>query len=91
MVVFFASAHSNAADSQDLMQIYQQALSHDPVWISAQSSNRASQEKLVQGQSQFLPAITLNAGTSASKTDFRAIGALFLRITSPLLPVTPMI
>ena len=46
MVVFFASAHSNAADSQDLMQIYQQALSHDPVWISAQSSNRASQEKL---------------------------------------------
>ncbi len=74
MVVFFASAHSNAADSQDLMQIYQQALSHDPVWISAQSSNRASQEKLVQGQSQFLPAITLNAGTSASKTDFRAIG-----------------
>jgi outer membrane protein len=66
---------AQAADSQNLMQIYQQALSHDPVWMSAQSSNRALQEKLVQGQSQFLPAVTLNGGASVSKTEFSPVGA----------------
>ena len=63
-----------AADSQNLMQIYQQALSHDPVWASAQSSHLASQEKLVQGNALFLPTVNFNAGVSASETDIRYIG-----------------
>jgi outer membrane protein len=57
MVALTATYPAQAADSQNLMQIYQQALSHDPVWMSAQSSNRALQEKLPQGQSQFLVII----------------------------------
>ena len=75
MVALTATYPAQAADSQNLMQIYQQALSHDPVWMSAQSSNRALQEKLPQGQSQFLPAVTFNAGASASKTEFSPVGA----------------
>ena len=74
-VALSAAYPAAAADSQNLMQIYQQALSHDPVWMSAQSSNRALQEKLPQGQSQFLPAVTFNAGASASKTEFSPVGA----------------
>ena len=53
---------AQAADSQNLMQVYQQALSHDPVWASAQNSHLASQEKLAQGQAQFWPTVNLNAG-----------------------------
>ena len=74
MVVFFASAHANAADSQNLMQIYQQALSHDPAWASAQSSHLASQEKLAQGDALFLPTVVFNAGVGATQSDSKFFG-----------------
>jgi outer membrane protein len=75
----FAAYQVHAADSQNLMQIYQQALSHDPVWASAQSSHLASQEKLAQGQALFLPTVNFNAGVSATQSD-----AKFSPNTSPL-------
>ena len=68
-----------AADSQNLIQIYQQALSHDPALASAKSGNLAIQEKLVQGRAQYLPTINFNAGASASQTDIKII-LLFLQV-----------
>jgi len=74
LTVALSAAYPAAADSQNLMQIYQQALSHDPVWASAQSSHLASQEILVQGNALFLPTVNFNAGVSTSETDIRYIG-----------------
>lgn len=65
---------AQASDTQDLMQIYQQALSQDPVLAAAKNSNRAMQEKLVQGKAQYLPTININAGATTSNTDIRFIG-----------------
>jgi len=70
----FAAYQVHAADSQNLMQIYQQALSHDPVWASAQSSHLANQEKLAQGKALFLPTVSLNAGVSATQSDAKFFG-----------------
>lgn len=69
-----ACGYVQAADNQDLMQIYQQALSHDPAWASAQSSHLASQEKLVQGNALFLPTVNFNAGLNETQTDAKFFG-----------------
>lgn len=73
-LVLAAGFSVQASELQDLGQIYQEALSHDPVLAAARKGNRAMQEKLVQGQSQYLPTITFNAGASASRTDIKYIG-----------------
>ena len=73
--VFMTSISAEAAETQDLSQIYQEALSKDPVLAAARNSNRAMQEKLVQGQAQYLPTITFNAGATASRTDIKYIGS----------------
>ena len=65
---------AQAADTQNLVQIYQQALAHDPVWASAQSSRLATQEKLVQGKAQLLPTVTFNAGASEVQADTKFLG-----------------
>jgi outer membrane protein len=74
-LVFMTSISAEAAETQDLSQIYQEALSKDPVLAAARNSNRAMQEKLVQGQAQYLPTITFNAGATASRTDIKYIGS----------------
>jgi outer membrane protein len=74
-LVFVISVSAQAAETQDLSQIYQEALSKDPVLAAARNSNRAMQERLVQGQAQYLPTITFNAGATASRTDIRYIGS----------------
>lgn len=73
-LVFMTSISAEGAETQDLSQIYQEALSKDPVLAAARNSNRAMQEKLVQGQAQYLPTITFNAGATASRTDIKYIG-----------------
>ena len=75
IVALSAVYPAQAADSQNLMQIYQQALSHDPAWASAQSSHLASQEKLAQGKALYLPTVTLNAGVSATQSDAKFFGS----------------
>jgi len=74
-LAFFGLGQAQAADTQNLLQIYQQALQHDPVWASAQSANRGMQEKLVQSNAQYLPTVTFNAGASASQTDVKYVGS----------------
>jgi outer membrane protein len=64
-----------AEETQNLQQVYQQALTQDPVLASAKSGNRAMQEKLVQGNALYLPTINFNAGTTASQTDIKYIGS----------------
>ena len=73
-VVLFAFAKANAADSQNLIQIYQQALSHDPTWASAQSSHLASQEKLAQGDALFLPTVSFSAGVGTTQSEAKFFG-----------------
>jgi outer membrane protein len=63
-----------AEETQNLQQIYQQALTQDPLLASAKSGNRAMQEKLVQGNALYLPTVNFNAGVSASQTDIKIIG-----------------
>jgi outer membrane protein len=74
-LVIVTSISAEAAETQDLSQIYQEALGKDPVLAAARNSNRAMQEKLVQGQAQYLPTITFNAGATASRTDIKYIGS----------------
>lgn len=71
-MIAFGQVH--AEETQNLQQIYQQALTQDPVLASAKSGNRAMQEKLVQGNALYLPTVNFNAGVSASQTDIKIIG-----------------
>lgn len=69
------SLTAEAAETQNLVQIYQQALAHDPLWASAQSSRLATQEKLVQGNAQLLPTVAFNAGVSEVQADTKFLGS----------------
>lgn len=79
--VFFA-ANSFAAEisavankPQSLVDIYQQALSHDPTLASALSANQAAQELLEQGKALYRPTVNFTAGASASQTDIQYNGS----------------
>lgn len=81
MALFVASLPVQAA--QNLLQIYQQALARDPVWSAAQNANRAAQEKIVQGQAQYLPVVSIAGNANATSNDVRFVG------TGPLPPNQP--
>lgn len=74
-LVSLASLTAEAVEMQNLVQIYQQALVHDPLWASAQSSRLATQEKLVQGNAQLLPTVSLSAGASEVQADTNFLGS----------------
>lgn len=59
----FASQSVHAAD---LLQIYNEALTNDPVYASAVASKSAGDEKAVQGRSALLPSIGASAGYTRS-------------------------
>ena len=69
--------------AQNLLQIYQQALARDPVWSAAQNANRAAQEKIVQGQAQYLPVVSIAGNANATSNDVKFVGA------GPLPPNQP--
>lgn len=62
---------------QSLMDIYQQALAHDPTLASALSANKAAQEIIEQGKALYRPTVNFNASASASQTDIKFIGTGF--------------
>lgn len=64
-------ALSIAANPQNLIDVYQQALAHDPVLASARSANLAAQEQLEQGKALFRPSVTLSANANHSETDLK--------------------
>lgn len=77
LLLVFA-CHANADEkSYSLIDIYQQALAHDPTLASALSANQAAQEIIEQGKALYRPAVNLNAGASATQTDIRYIGGGF--------------
>ena len=60
---------------QSLVDIYNQALAHDPTLASALNANQAAQEIIEQGKALYRPMVNFNAGASASRTDIAFIGA----------------
>ncbi len=59
---------STAANGEDLLEIYRQALAHDARWAAAQHAAAAGGEKLAQGRAALLPTLTV----SGSKTYYDA-------------------
>lgn len=58
---------------QSLVEIYQQALAHDPTLASALSANQAAQEVIEQAKALYRPAVNFTAGAGAYQTDIRFI------------------
>lgn len=54
---------------QSLMDVYDQALAHDPTLASALSANKAAQEIIEQGKALYRPVVNFNAGVNTSRTD----------------------
>ena len=80
-VVFFA-ANAYAADitasqykAQSLVDIYQQALSHDPTLASALSANQAAQELIEQGKALYRPTVNFNAEANQIGSDIRYLNS----------------
>ena len=67
----FAAEMSTDNKPQSLIEIYHQALSHDPTLASALSANQAAQEIIEQGKALYRPTVNFNADANAVKTDIR--------------------
>ncbi len=61
-------AGTQAAWSQDLLQIWQLALQRDPIYAASRASRAADQEKIPQARAQLLPYITADAGAQLDDT-----------------------
>lgn len=68
------AAELHVGPPQNLLDIYQSALSQDPSWASARNANQAMQEKLEQGKALFRPTIKLNSSASGSETNVKYLG-----------------
>lgn len=66
--LFFAAATAGKASAQDLMQVWRDALMHDPVYASARAGYRATTEKLPQARADLLPYISGEAGGVYNET-----------------------
>lgn len=72
----FAAELSTASNkTHSLVDVYQQALSHDPTLASALSANQAAQELIQQGKALYRPTVNFTAGASASQTDIQYNGS----------------
>jgi len=83
LIIAMLAASLPVQAAQNLLQIYQQALARDPVWSAAQNANRAVQEKIVQGQAQYLPVVSIAGNANATSNDVKFVGA------GPLPPNQP--
>ncbi len=68
------SIHSAYA-TQNLLDIYQLALTNDPTLASARSSNLAAQEKTEQGKALYRPNVSFNSNASHTEGNVKFIGA----------------
>lgn len=67
-ILLSCGAASEGARAQDLMQIWRQALSSDPVYASARAAYRAGLEQLPQARAGLLPAISAEVGGAYEST-----------------------
>ena len=58
-----------------LLDLYHQAVSHDPTLASALSANQAAQEIIEQGKALYRPTVNFNADANAVKTDIRYLNS----------------
>ena len=77
----FATQVYAVEKADSLLDIYQQALSHDPQLASALSANRAAQEIIEQGKALYRPTVNFNADANKLSTDIRYI--------NPAKPTSP--
>ncbi len=69
------ATHAQADEkAYSLIDIYRQALSHDPQLASALSANKAAQEIIEQGKALYRPTVNFNADANRLSTDIRYIG-----------------
>jgi outer membrane protein len=54
-----------------LLDIYHQALAHDPTLASALSANKAAQEIIEQGKALYRPTVNFSADASTTRTHIR--------------------
>jgi len=77
-LAFFLSALALQANADEkpysLLDVYQQALVHDPALASALSANQAAQEIIEQGKALYRPTVNFTAGATATQTDIRYVG-----------------
>ena len=60
---------------QSLLDIYHQALAHDPTLASALSSNKAAQEIIEQGKALYLPTVNFNASANTTQSYIRYLNS----------------
>ena len=58
-----------------LLDLYHQAVTHDPTLASALSANQAAQEIIEQGKALYRPTVNFNADANAVKTDIRYLNS----------------
>ena len=90
MCGLLVSVMSQPAPAADLISIYREAQTADAVYAGARASYLAGQEKLPQGLSGILPAVTLSANTQYNDRDlqFRGGAPSSARYNSNSLNVT---
>ena len=64
---------------ESLLDVYQEAVAHDPALASATSQNRAAQEVIEQAKASYRPNVNFSAGASGSRTNVKFIGASVFR------------
>jgi outer membrane protein len=71
---------TNTVNAQDntisLLDLYHQALLHDPTLASALSANQAAQEIIEQGKALYRPTVNFNADANKVKTDIRYLNSI---------------
>jgi outer membrane protein len=79
------AAETQQAKQQSLLDIYHQALAHDPTLASALSANKAAQEIIEQGKALYRPVVNFNAGANTQSQDYAFTGAARPNPSTPLI------
>ena len=70
-----ANENQRTEKQQSLVDIYHQALAHDPTLASALSANKAAQEIIEQGKALYLPTVNFNASANTTQSDIRYLNS----------------
>jgi outer membrane protein len=70
-----ANVNERNEKQQSLVDIYHQALAHDPTLASALSANKAAQEIIEQGKALYLPTVNFNASANTTQSDIRYLNS----------------
>ncbi len=68
-------ANQPSEKQQSLLDIYHQALAHDPTLASALSGNKAAQEIIEQGKALYLPTVNFNASANTTQSHIRYLNS----------------